>query len=197
MLKQYIENSSEAVGDTLFVGTRNFHNVWEGMLDACLPRKKSINEELPLPFYLQNDGNYYPSHGQRTDTVIVNERKDKWAIIDAKYYAANGMDSVPGWHDLVKQFFYKTAAEEISGKGVEISLHFVFPGTAGPLVDAKVGHRKKTESEKFSTQPFSEVAKYGVIHCHYCEPNMLIRRYVDSEILNIDKDKDLSGSIFS
>jgi hypothetical protein len=194
MLKQYVENSSNTDGSGLMVGTRHFQNVWEGMLDTCLPGKKPINSTLPVPYY-QQGAHYFEAarYGQRTDTVIVNHNEDRWAVIDAKYYAASGVDSAPGWHDLVKQFFYKTAAEEISGNGVTVTLHFIFPGSKQNLIKAKVGAR---DQGKTHVDQFMAVAKYGEILCHYCEPIALLKKYVDSAKLDISQDKDVSGLIF-
>ncbi|MBE5179450.1 LlaJI family restriction endonuclease [Vibrio parahaemolyticus] len=194
MLKHFIQKSSGTEGSELLVGTRAFYNVWEGMLDSCLPGKIDINSRLPVPYYRQ--GEYYhevAGKGQRTDTVIASHDKKKWAVIDAKYYNASAAESAPGWPDLVKQFFYKTAAEEICGDDVTISLHFIFPGLEQNLTEAKVGERGQG---KVSVEKFVSVEQYGEILCHYCDPVTLIRKYVNSKKLDIYDKADITGEIF-
>jgi hypothetical protein len=159
-----------------------------------MPNKVKINSKLPTPYYLQ--GQYYnevAKKGQRTDTVIENEEQTKWAVIDAKYYDASSPQLAPGWHDLVKQFFYKTAAEEICEEGVLVSLHFVFPGTEEILLTAKVGDRNQGRVKE---SDFSEIDKYSEIHCHYCNPITLLKKYVAGKKLDIELNKDITGTIF-
>ncbi|MGQ8367366.1 LlaJI family restriction endonuclease [Glaciecola sp. 1036] len=194
MLKRFIQKSSETEGYELLVGTRAFHNVWEGMLDNCLPNKIDINNRLPVPYYLQ-DEHYHEvaGKGQRTDTVIASKDNKKWAVIDAKYYKAASAESAPGWPDLVKQFFYKTAAEEICGVDVTVTLHFIFPGTEHNLLKAKVGVRGQ---RKIAIEKFVSVEQYGEIQCHYCDPVNLIRKYVNSKKLYINDGSDITGQIF-
>ena len=194
MLKHFIQKNSGTEGSDLLVGTRAFYNVWEGMLDSCLPRKIDINSKLPVPYYRQ--GQYYhevAGKGQRTDTVIASKNNKKWAVIDAKYYNASGAESAPGWQDLVKQFFYKTAAEAICGENVTITLHFIFPGSEQNLSKVKVGERGQG---KVSIEKYVAVEKYGEILCHYCDPVNLIRKYVNNKKLDIHDDSDITGQIF-
>ncbi|MDR4899346.1 LlaJI family restriction endonuclease [Yersinia kristensenii] len=197
MLKLYIERHSATTGPEVMIGTRNFHHVWEGMLDSCLSNKILINSKLPVPYYLQND-NYIEvaRKGQRTDTVITNKSGSAWAIIDAKYYDASAPRFAPGWHDLVKQFFYKTAAEEVCTSKLKITLHFIFPGIHSEknLVNVKVGERGQGSVAK---SEFKTVEKYHEILCHYCDPLVLMKKYVRGSKLDISKDKDISGEIFS
>lgn len=195
MLKAYIYESSSAGGSELLVGTRNFHNVWEGMLDECLPRKIEINSIIPVPYYQQDD--YFievSQKGQRTDTVIESEDGYRWAIIDAKYYDASSPLLAPGWHDLVKQFFYKTAAEKICSKNVSVTLHFIFPGSVQCLDKVRIGER---EQKKVTLEHFKGIADYSEILCHYCNPLILIKKYSRGQFLNITDRSEISSKIFS
>lgn len=195
MLKAYIEDVSAAAGSDLLVGTRKFHNVWEGMLDKCLPNKIEINSSLPVPYYQQ--GEHFvevPQKGQRTDTVIESKDGTRWAVIDAKYYNAAAPSLAPGWHDLVKQFFYKTAAEKVCGDGVSVTLHFIFPGTEHHLSKVGVGTRGQ---RKVTIKEFSAVDGYGEIQCHYCNPLVLLEKYAQGNMLNISNNKNITGLIFS
>ncbi|EIA3112714.1 LlaJI family restriction endonuclease [Vibrio cholerae] len=195
MLKSYICESSSSGGSEFLVGTQNFHNVWEGMLDACLPRKIEINRALPVPYYQQGD--YFievSQKGQRTDTVIESEDGYRWAIIDAKYYDASSPFLAPGWHDLVKQFFYKIAAERICDQNVVITLHFVFPGRKKILHKAKVGMRNQ---KTVATTEFIEIEGHGEILCHYCDPITLLEKYACCQLLDINNKEHISESFFT
>lgn len=195
MLKSYIEEFSKVAGSELLVGTRKFHNVWEGMLDKCLPNKVNINSKLPVPYY-QQDAHFVEvsRKGQRTDTVIESKDCKQWAIIDAKYYNASSPNLAPGWHDLVKQFFYKTALESICNKGVRITLHFIFPGNNEYLKKVKIGNRKQKNT--LSTD-FIEVEQYGEILCHYCDPLILIEKYSRGRVLDIYNKRHITGDVFT
>lgn len=195
MLKAYIEEASANGGSELIVGTRQFHNVWEGMLDKCLPNKIEINSALPVPYYQQGEHFVEVSQkGQRTDTVIESKDGKRWAVIDAKYYNASTPNLAPGWHDLVKQFFYRTAAEEICDRDTSVTLHFVFPGKFHHLNKVKVGERGQN---KVTTEEFSEVDGHGEIICHYCDPMILIGKYTCGQKLDINDGGDLSGQLFA
>ncbi|HCG8628650.1 TPA: LlaJI family restriction endonuclease [Vibrio parahaemolyticus] len=199
MLKNYIERRSEIEGDLLLVGTRKFHHVWEGMLDACLPNKINLNKELPVPYYHQDDYFHEVARkGQRTDTVIKNEEHTRWAIIDAKYYKASFPSDGPGWSDLVKQFFYKTAAknacvEGVAGCDVTVTLHFIFPGLERNLLKAKVGNRGQG---KVLASDMNSIDNYGEIICHYCDPMLLIKCYINFGQLDVTNGYDIQSSIF-
>lgn len=171
-LRRYLERTT-GEDDSLLVGTRNFHHLWEAMIDRCLPRGISVNSQLPVPFYLYKK--YYTpvaQKGQRTDTVIQNEDGSHIAVVDAKYYRAQDPQSAPGWPDLVKQIFYKTAIESIVSETANVTLHFVFPGCKEVLGSAHVGSRTKGPIKE---KPDSD---YPVIHCHYCNPVKLMEGYV-------------------
>jgi hypothetical protein len=172
-LRRYLERS---VGkdDSLLVGTRNFHHVWEAMIDRCLPRGISVNSQLPAPFYFYNE-NYIPvsQKGQRTDTVIKNKDGNHIAVVDSKYYRAQDPQSAPGWPDIVKQIFYKTAVESVVPETTNVSLHFVFPGYKQALDSAHVGLRTNGPVK------IKPAGDYPDIHCHYCDPVKLMEDYVN------------------
>lgn len=194
MLKAYIEEFSAAAGSELLVGTRKFHNVWEGMLDKCLPNKIEINSSLPVPYYQQGEHFVEVSQkGQRTDTVIESEDRKRWAVIDAKYYNASTPNLSPGWHDLVKQFFYRTAAEEVCGQDIAVTLHFIFPGTIHYLNRVKIGERNQ---KKVPPEQFVEVGEYGEIRCHYCDPVNLLEKYASGKLLEINNVTHITGEQF-
>ena len=186
-LKHYLEQV-KGRNNNLLIGTRSFHHVWEAMLDNILPGKISVNSQLPIPFYLQNE-EYVPvaQKGQRTDTVIRNLDGSRVAVVDAKYYRAVDPQSAPGWSDLVKQMFYKSAVEAIVPEDTMVTLHFVFPGVEQTLRSAHVGMRT---SGRTKTKPI--VGSYPDIHCHYFEPVQLMKSYLSGI-----KQKALAEEIFT
>ncbi len=93
-------------------------------------------------------------------------------IRDAKYYEASTVANAPGWPDLVKQFYYADAVKKISGDKASITNHFIFPGSCNYLKSAHVAPREsevKSELECYTDYP--------KIHCHYLEPELLVKKY--------------------
>lgn len=192
MLKAYIKSHAGWQGKGLLIGTRNFHSVWEGMIDSCFSNKIEFNNKIPVPYYQQKQNFFEVARkGQRTDTVIEVEGSAHWAVIDAKYYDASSPSSAPGWHDLVKQFFYRTAAEKINPLGV-ITLHFIFPGTKHTLHKVMIGERGQ---KRVKESNFIGIQDYGEIFCHYCNPALLIEKFALHQFLDIYNEEHISGQI--
>ncbi len=87
--------------------------------------------------------------------------------MDTKYYGAQGLESAPGWPDLVKQFFYAKALS-VYCPGAKVKNAFVFSGQ-GPLTYV---HMKNRETEQ------TEDIKYPPIKCVYIDPLELIKLYL-------------------
>jgi hypothetical protein len=167
-------------GETLtgiLIGTQNFHNVWEAMLDQCL--EGNVNAKLPIPVYKTVAGEFIaaPLKGQRTDTILKSEITEKYSVIDAKYYDASSIQHSPGWSDLVKQFYYqKAVAKVFNVPSKSVTNHFVFPGNIPFLSSGHVAHREKIISSEEDCLPASE---YSPILCHYQEPLELLNCYIN------------------
>jgi len=157
-------NASDSV-----IGLRHFHGMWEHMLDKSLLCTFPVNKLLSVPAYRFDDGSLKvaASKGQRTDTVLRIPDSNTYAVVDAKYYGAQGLDSAPGWPDLVKQFFYAKALQVYS-PGAKVSNAFVFPGK-GPLSSAHMKNR---------TTKLVEDNSYPPIQCLYLDPICLLEHYV-------------------
>ncbi|MEZ8029987.1 LlaJI family restriction endonuclease [Enterovibrio norvegicus] len=193
-LSRYIDNSQGSDEDSLIIGTRHFHGVWESMLDYSLEGVAQYNRKLAVPYYLMN-GLYHEvaDKGQRTDTVIRSE--NHFAVVDAKYYGASSPGRAPGWPDIVKQLYYQKAVQDAESGSAVVTTHFVFPGSEAKLISAHVSSRGQHKSEVLDNS-----AGYPVIHCHYCEPVELMRAYVSyrrlpalrTQILNSGENARLS-----
>ena len=112
----------------MIVGLRDFHHAWEGMLNQTLDFTVSLNKEMPEPVYFTMEGNplLAAEKKMRTDTVL--EKEKQLVVVDAKYYGADRMNALPGWGDMVKQFFYAKGLQQVRPDS-RISNAFVFPGS--------------------------------------------------------------------
>ncbi|SIO42777.1 LlaJI restriction endonuclease [Salinivibrio sp. ES.052] len=187
-LHRYLEKTWGKEQGALVIGTRHFHNVWEAMLDTTLDGIKQFNQRLPVPYYYQN-GHFIEAaeKGQRTDTVIRTADKSHYAVVDAKYYAAQTPQSAPGWPDIVKQLYYQKAVSSVVGEDKQVTTHFVFPGTAQRLVSTHVGNRGQNKQTQLVALP-----EYPAIHCHYCPSSDLIKAYVQGRKLQTLRTEILS-----
>lgn len=162
------------------IGLRHFHGMWEHMLDNCLKWTLSVNQHLAAPVYRIN-GEYRSAarKGQRTDTVLKHPDRKVFTVVDAKYYGASGLDSSPGWPDLVKQFYYAKALKQLH-KGATVHNAFIFPGRDGPVESAHMAERgKKTVTENDLLDD-----EYPAIRCVYQDPLKLLEFYVTGRKLS-------------
>ncbi|NOU73989.1 LlaJI family restriction endonuclease [Paenibacillus sp. LMG 31458] len=112
--------------DTL--ATNYFHNVWEAMCSFVFRNEyKTLKKYIPKPIWHLSDNRTESTH-QRPDILIV--RQNKLYILDAKYY--NTPKSLPGWQDLVKQFFYAYSLKHKFRNMVNVLL---FPSTVDDLLE--------------------------------------------------------------
>ncbi|MFA0117066.1 LlaJI family restriction endonuclease [Vibrio breoganii] len=179
-LIQCLEHQKGKEEDTLLIGVRKFHSLWEAMLDECLVGKYAVNSKLPVPVYQTAAGEFVPvpKKGQRTDTVLKHSDEHRFAVVDAKYYEATSAKSAPGWPDLVKQFYYHQAISQLEGNGTAISNHFIFPGSERHLKSAHVAKRGTIVTKESDCLP-----EYSTIHCHYQDPIELLKLYTNGEKL--------------
>lgn len=161
--------------DSLIIGVRKFHSLWEAMLDECLIGNYPVNSKLPIPVYQTKEGLFIPvaQKGQRTDTVLKHVDEHRFAVVDAKYYGASSPYTAPGWPDLVKQFYYQQAVCQMVGAGTPVSNHFVFPGSHAKLKSAHVASRGVDVKSSSDCLP-----GYAAIYCHYQDPIELLKTYV-------------------
>jgi hypothetical protein len=81
--------------------TRFFQNVWEDICGSLLVNEyNSLKVLVPSPKW--EDFLYKTNISQRPDIMFTED--DALYVVDAKFY--DYKQSTPGWHDIVKQFFY-------------------------------------------------------------------------------------------
>lgn len=173
LLKQYLMEQANNRKGNMVIGVKEFHNIWEEMLSACLDFKKSINHKLLAPVY-NISGNYImaSSKGQRTDIVL--EKNGDFIIIDAKYYAATNINNSPSLQDIIKQFYYAKALSIIEKEAKSIKNIFIFPGQSGPI--KKIHMSSKQKNHNISIKEFLD-EEFPPILCLYQDPLELIEYY--------------------
>lgn len=184
-LIQYLERKKGSDSSPLVIGVREFHGMWEHILRETLSYVYPINNELPLPVYNLGDQlRASPRNRQRTDIVLQVPEENQYVIVDAKYYAANGVESAPGWPDLVKQYFYTQAIQQVRPDAT-VKNYFVFPGESGGLTSI---HMSREEKKELREEDLMDDL-YPVIHCLYQEPLEVISAYNSRKKLNHLSDK--------
>ena len=150
------------------IGTRSFHTVWEHMLKMVIEGAIELNDKLPFPIYEDSNGKLYPAkrNSQKTDIVLENRSKNRYTIVDAKYYDATSQSSSPRWHDLVKQFFYEKAISVVYPEST-VKNYFIFPGEKQVFAKAFMANR----------MDYSPVSDYAEIECIYVNPSDVTRAY--------------------
>jgi len=173
-LIQYIESEEANDESNLIVGLNNFHFCWEHMLTQVLKHTTSLNDKLPAPAYIDNDGNVITANrkSMRTDIIIHSEGSRQCTVADAKYYAATTVDNAPGWGDIVKQLFYEKALSNIDAEW-KVKNAFIFPGSISYLSEARIRDRiKSTHTEHVFVDIFEP------IYCYYANPMEVISNFI-------------------
>lgn len=171
----YLESKSQASDNEVLIGVRTFQNVWEEMLRNTIPNVIDINSALPKPaVYLKERNDPVLGRGMITD--IVSKNNQTISIIDAKYYRAESHNDIPGWGDLVKQFFYTKAVEKIYPDFM-VSSWFAFPGSHGQINKGPVSNigviNTTTKTELNDDFP--------PIGCAYFCPVEVIKKYISNK----------------
>ncbi|EET46268.1 LlaJI family restriction endonuclease [Thalassobium sp. R2A62] len=172
-LGHYLRECRASASGSFVFGIEDFHIVWEQMLAETLEGvEPHWNEKLPRAVYETLDGRASDAPERRMLTDIVLRTPTGFTIIDAKYYAANSPNTVPGWPDIAKQMFYEMALRSVVGDEPEIRNCFVFPAPqVGATRFERVQMREVTEGGSVTTFP--------VVECHYLSMDEVISAYVE------------------
>ena len=167
LMSWFNAESSDAKG-TLTIGLKDFHHAWEAMLNQVLEHTSPLNKEMPEPVYFNVDGDPLPSADKKMRTDTILEKGKQLVVVDAKYYGADRMNALPGWGDMVKQFFYAKGLQLVRPQA-QVSNAFVFPGTEPFAYKVRVSAPK-------SSLYFDE--EFNPIHCCYACPVEVMKHYV-------------------
>jgi hypothetical protein len=109
--------------DFMALSTKNFFSVWELMCKVILKDEfSSMQDKMPRPYWQIGQGE--TRYTQQIPDIVYLD-KDELFLLDAKYY--NIHKNIPGWHDLVKQYFYEMSLMAIL-RGVTTSYNIMlFP----------------------------------------------------------------------
>ena len=174
-LISYLENTY--FQNSFVCGLTKFHFTWEHMMKKVLPNQFDLNPQLPIPLYVKDTGELLENNkkGMKTDISLHHPDKNKVIIVDAKYYAAS-KGNLPGWHDLVKQFYYVKSARLIFSTDYEFSNIFVFPGKIAANIKSAVV-QDPTSKKIFNSE-------FPAIQCFYQCPLELMESYVTNNELH-------------
>lgn len=174
LLIQYLNSEAGAEKSNLIIGLNKFHFCWEHMLGQVLKYTVSLNDKLPSPAYIDQNGKVLTADRKtmRTDIILHHKESELCTVADAKYYAATNVSSAPGWGDIVKQLFYEKALSKL-GIDWTIKNAFIFPGTTPYLAEAKI--RDRVNSTK---QEPKYIEDFPPIHCYYANPMEVISKFI-------------------
>ncbi|TCK01357.1 UNVERIFIED_ORG: LlaJI restriction endonuclease [Anoxybacillus amylolyticus] len=112
--------------------TLYFYHVWERMCRFVLADDLMEELHLPRPYWKVRDR---VSYTRQIPDILFRGRDNEIYIADAKYYQTkDAPKGLPGWGDLVKQFFYLyTLQNEM--KNIVIYNLFIFPSRTEKIVD--------------------------------------------------------------
>ncbi|WP_142919886.1 LlaJI family restriction endonuclease [Peribacillus glennii] len=115
------ENNNEKTFYTLI--TSYFHHVWEVICSYVFKSEYlQLKDNIPQPVWHIKGTTKTPR--QIPDILFLEQ--DTLYVLDAKYYDV--ANNLPGWHDLVKQFFYAVSLKTVYQKVVNV---LIFPGSTG------------------------------------------------------------------
>jgi hypothetical protein len=166
----FLEREAGTSESLMLAGLTQFHFAWEHMLSRALDYSYPINKVLPAPTYKKRDGEFEDAFASsmRTDIALKHPEKDIIVIADAKYYSARSVRSAPGWHDLVKQFFYEKAFQAVEPE-VLVRNAMIFPGNDGPFNSVHL--KSKLNGNLFDIE-------FPPISCFYIDPSEVIHHFV-------------------
>jgi len=183
LLISYLSDPSTD-GNPKILGYKDFEYVWEDLLREVFKGNKAVSKKMPVPAIKSGEKVTEVSRNKpRVDIFLTN--KKRLTILDAKYYEGT-KDTFPPWGDLVKQFFYKTAAKQLPETFDLIENWFAFPGIKDSLgkegIDS-IHVRKQGEANELLDSQFPP------IQCCYVDPIEILRAFNEDSQLNFENFK--------
>lgn len=129
LLKGYLRPQTAKQAGTHLFGMVDFSRVWEWMLEKTA-RNVIYDWKAVMPKIAYTDAAGTAVAVARTliPDFVVDTGTD-CAVVDAKYYAADGRSTLPGADDIMKQHFYQMALQVHYGQSKRLKNYFVFPGS--------------------------------------------------------------------
>lgn len=110
VIKFIDSNENESVNNSFMaLSTKSFYSVWELMCKVILRDEfPSMQNDIPKPYWkIENEE---PRYTEQIPDIVYKDIGELY-VLDAKYY--NIKKNLPGWHDLVKQYFYELSLRAI------------------------------------------------------------------------------------
>lgn len=111
LIIKFIDSKEEESKDNAIMSfsTKSFYAVWELMCKKVFRDEyRDMKEDIPRPYW--KIGDKEPNYTEQIPDILYKENKNLF-ILDAKYY--NVAKNKPGWHDLVKQYFYEMSLRAV------------------------------------------------------------------------------------
>lgn len=111
LIIKFIDSKEEESEDNAIMSfsTKSFYAVWELMCKKVFRDEyKDMKEDIPRPYW--KIGDKEPNYTEQIPDILYKENRSLF-ILDAKYY--NVKKNKPGWHDLVKQYFYEMSLRSV------------------------------------------------------------------------------------
>jgi hypothetical protein len=108
---KFIDASEEEDRNDSFMSlsTKSFYTVWELICKVILNDEyRVMQDKIPKPYWKIGEGKTKYTE-QIPDTIYIEDKE--LFVVDAKYYNVN--KNRPGWHDLVKQYFYALSLQAV------------------------------------------------------------------------------------
>ncbi|MHC0552587.1 LlaJI family restriction endonuclease [Salinicoccus sp. CNSTN-B1] len=128
-LKEFLLGvGKNSIGNNFKIITFNFPWIWEDICRSIFKNDSDDTPKMPKP--------YWEVSGDIAETSQIPDimlREDETLyILDAKYYTIKyAPRKLPGWSDLVKQYFYR---HSLMDKESEIVNVFIFPGSTNDVI---------------------------------------------------------------
>jgi hypothetical protein len=158
MLISYIDSKITAKGKRNFylLYTKYYQYIWETICKQLFDDKLDLQCLLPKPYWKVESIEH---ETEQIPDILTTDESNNLYIIDAKYYRPyEGIKYLPGWKDMVKQFFYASSIDRSQYN--EVYNVFIFPSPNGdenqPLLDHGIASIKGRESE------FGEINSYNL-----------------------------------
>lgn len=110
IIKFIDSNENESTNNSFMaLSTKSFYSVWELMCKVILRDEfPSMQNDIPKPYW--QIGNEKPRYTEQIPDIVYKDNEELY-VLDAKYY--NVKKNLPGWQDLVKQYFYEMSLRAI------------------------------------------------------------------------------------
>jgi len=155
-----------------FLSTPYFHWIWEAICGYVFDNDYNrLKQYVPSPEW--HSDAFSAGIEQRPDILFYSG--NTFYILDAKYY--NYHKNVPGWHDVVKQYFYrltimqalnKKKSSELAGIS-NVENVFVFPGDKG------------SGTKYLGYVDVSDVAELGNVKAYIIDSKVAMKAYAYQE----------------